>query len=171
MIQLTFKYEKQTFVFDGISSKARCSDLLPRLTALLGPGIPANVRLMQNGRFIRMHQTIEEVRQRVQKSSSLLRLLQSCTCSRIHTSVIRHAGMGTLFWKLFHAGLEVKKFSCTKCCFLYGNKSMHMLLLRLLSSVVCIFVLLTTVVFIRNEVVLGEAECSGFRKLFGGKCR
>jgi hypothetical protein len=68
LIQLTFKYEKQTFVFDGISSKARCSDLLPRLTALLGSGIPANVRLMQNGRFIRMHQTIEEVRQRQCKS-------------------------------------------------------------------------------------------------------
>ena len=48
---------------------------------------------------------------------------------------------------------------------------MHMLLLRLLSSVVCIFVLLTTVVFIRNEVVFGEAECSGFRKLFGGNGR
>ncbi len=51
----------------------------------------------------------------LRKSSSLLRLLQSCTCSRIHTPVIRHAGMGTSFWKLYHAGLEVKVFIHKMC--------------------------------------------------------
>ena len=61
VMQVTVKYDKQFFVVDSISKSARCSDLLPLLKARLGTKIPGSARLMKNGRFLRMDETIEEV--------------------------------------------------------------------------------------------------------------
>jgi hypothetical protein len=63
MIQVVIKCDKKVFVFEGISRTAQCSDLLSHLGALLGPGvkIPGNASLMENGLYIEMHKSIEEV--------------------------------------------------------------------------------------------------------------
>ena len=61
VMQVTVKYDKQYFVFDSISKSALCSELFPRLKARLGTKIPGSARLMGNGRFLRIDETIEEV--------------------------------------------------------------------------------------------------------------
>ena len=62
VIQITIKYDKQSFVFDNISRKARCRDLFSLFKERMGSKIPSNARMMGNGRFLRMCETIEEVR-------------------------------------------------------------------------------------------------------------
>ena len=62
LIQITIKYDKQSFVFNNISRKARCRDLFSLFKERMGSKIPSNARMMGNGRFLRMCETIEEVR-------------------------------------------------------------------------------------------------------------
>ncbi len=59
MTQFTIKYDKQLFVFDGISRNAvwTGSDLL----SLLGMKVAGNAQLMKNGRFSSMCVTIKKV--------------------------------------------------------------------------------------------------------------
>ena len=59
--QVTIIFGKQAYVFDGISSNSLCSDLIAQLEVRLGSKIPAHAQLMGNGRFLRMHEPIEEV--------------------------------------------------------------------------------------------------------------
>ena len=61
MTQITIKYDQRSFVFDKISRNALCSDLLSQLEVRLGSKIPENANLTKNGRFLRMHESIEEV--------------------------------------------------------------------------------------------------------------
>ena len=61
MIQVTVKCDKRVVVFDGISKDVRCSDLLSMLEVRLGVKIPGNARLVGNGRFIGLGESIEEV--------------------------------------------------------------------------------------------------------------
>ena len=61
VMQVTVKYDEQFFVFDSVSKSARCSELFSLLNARLGTKIPGSARLMKNGRFLRMDETIEEV--------------------------------------------------------------------------------------------------------------
>ena len=61
MIQVTVKCDKRVVVFDGISKDLRCSDLLSMLEVRLGVKIPGNARLVGNGRFIGLGESIEEV--------------------------------------------------------------------------------------------------------------
>ena len=60
-IHVTIKYGEKYLAFDSISRNAQCSDLMPLLQLRLGSKIPRNARLMVNGRFLIMHETIEEV--------------------------------------------------------------------------------------------------------------
>lgn len=57
MIQLTIKYYNQFFAFEGISRTALCSDIL----SLLDCKVSGNARLMENGRFLSMCETIDKV--------------------------------------------------------------------------------------------------------------
>jgi len=59
-IHVTIKYGEKYLAFDSISRNAQCSDLIPLLQLRLGSKIPRNARLMVNGRFLIMHETIEE---------------------------------------------------------------------------------------------------------------
>lgn len=61
-IQVTIKYDKQFVVFDGIPRNARFSELLSLIKARLGSKIPVNASLMESHRFLRLNETIEEVR-------------------------------------------------------------------------------------------------------------
>ena len=61
MIQVTVKCDKRVVVFDGISKDVRCSDLLSMLEVRLGVKIPGNARLIGNGRFVGLGESIEEV--------------------------------------------------------------------------------------------------------------
>ena len=61
MIQVTVKYDKQVVVLNGVSKDVRCSALLSMLEVLLGVKIPGNARLMGNGHFIGIDESIEEV--------------------------------------------------------------------------------------------------------------
>ncbi len=88
--------------------------------------------------------------------------------------------MGTAFWKLFHAGLEVNVFMHEMCGsraasgFVWGEEHAHVVAAAIVFSLLyflCCLPLVPLLHSIRNEVVLGEAECSGFRKLFGGNGR
>ena len=60
-MQITIKYDKQSFVFDNISRKARCGDLFSLFKERIGSKIPSNARMMSDGSFLRMCETIEEV--------------------------------------------------------------------------------------------------------------
>jgi hypothetical protein len=59
--QVAIMFEKQSYAFDGISRNASCSELVAELEVRLGSKIPSQARLVGNGRFLQMHQTIEEV--------------------------------------------------------------------------------------------------------------
>ena len=61
MIQVTVKCDTHFVVFDGISKDVRCSALLSMLEVRLGVKIPGNARLIGNGRFIGIGESIEEV--------------------------------------------------------------------------------------------------------------
>ncbi len=61
MIQVTVKYDKQVVVLDRISKDVRCSALLSMLEVQLGVKIPGNARLMGNGHFLGIGESIEEV--------------------------------------------------------------------------------------------------------------
>ena len=61
MIQVTVKCDKRVVVFDGISKDVRGSDLLSMLEVRLGVKIPGNARLIGNGRFVGLGESIEEV--------------------------------------------------------------------------------------------------------------
>ncbi len=64
VIQVIIKYNKRCFLFDEISTNdTRCSDLFPLLQARLGFKIPGHARLMENGRILRMGETLEQVHQ------------------------------------------------------------------------------------------------------------
>lgn len=60
-IPVTIKYGEKYHALYSIPRNARCSDLIPILELRLGSKIPRNARLMVNGRFLRMHETIDEV--------------------------------------------------------------------------------------------------------------
>jgi hypothetical protein len=63
VIQVIIKFDKRCFLFDRISTKdTRCSDLFPLLPARIGSEIPEHARLMENGRILRMGETLEQVR-------------------------------------------------------------------------------------------------------------
>jgi len=59
-IPVTIKYGEKYLAFDSISRHAQCSDLIPLLELRLGSKVPRNARLMVNGRFLIMHETIDE---------------------------------------------------------------------------------------------------------------
>mmetsp|Transcript_55797 Transcript_55797/g.116723 ORF Transcript_55797/g.116723 Transcript_55797/m.116723 type:complete len:83 (+) Transcript_55797:185-433(+) len=59
-MQVTIKFNKRFLVLEVISRNALCSDLLPLLKAQLGSMMPLDARLMENGRFLRMSERIEE---------------------------------------------------------------------------------------------------------------
>jgi hypothetical protein len=61
MIQFTIKCEKRVVVFDGVSKDVRCSALLSMLEVRLGIKIPGNARLIGNGRFVGLGDSIAEV--------------------------------------------------------------------------------------------------------------
>ncbi len=61
MIQVTIKCDKRVLVFDGVSKDVRCSALLSMLEVRLGVKIPGNARLIGNGRFIGLGDSIAEV--------------------------------------------------------------------------------------------------------------
>ncbi len=61
MIQVTIKCDKRVVVFDGVSKDVRCSALLSMLEERLGVKIPGNARLIGNGRFIGLGDSIAEV--------------------------------------------------------------------------------------------------------------
>ena len=61
MIQVTVRCDKRVVVFDGISKDVRGSDLLSMLEVRLGVKIPGNARLIGNGRFVGLGESIEEV--------------------------------------------------------------------------------------------------------------
>jgi hypothetical protein len=64
VIQVIIKDDKRCFLFDEISTKdTRCSDLFPLVQARLG--FPGHARLMENGRILRMGETLEQVHQRM----------------------------------------------------------------------------------------------------------
>jgi hypothetical protein len=84
VIQVIIKFDKRCFLFDGISTKdTRCSDLFPLLQERLGFKIPGHARLMENGRILRMGETLEQVRQGMTAEtkvlSSILLLTILCT--------------------------------------------------------------------------------------------
>jgi len=60
MIQVTIKCDKRVVVFDGISKDVQCSALLCMLEVRLGVKIPGNARLIGNGRFIGLNESIAE---------------------------------------------------------------------------------------------------------------
>ncbi len=61
-IQVVIRFDKRCFLFDGISTKdTKCSDLFPLLPARIGFKIPGHARLMENGRILRMGETLEQV--------------------------------------------------------------------------------------------------------------
>ena len=61
MIQATVKCDKRVVVFNGASKDARCSALLSMLEVQLGVKIPGHARLIENGRFIGLDESFEEV--------------------------------------------------------------------------------------------------------------
>ena len=61
LIQITIKYDKQSFVFANISRKTHCGDLFALFKERLGSKIPSNARMIGNGRFLRMRETVQEV--------------------------------------------------------------------------------------------------------------
>jgi len=61
MIQVTIKCDKRVVVFDGVSKDVRCSALLSMLEVRLGVKIPGNARLIGNGRFVKLGDSIAEV--------------------------------------------------------------------------------------------------------------
>ena len=54
-------FDQKSYVFDGISRNSLCSDLLAKLEVRLDSKLPAHAKLMGNGRFLRMHDTIDKV--------------------------------------------------------------------------------------------------------------
>ena len=61
VIQVTVKCDTHVVVFDGVSKDVRCSALLSMLEVQLGVKIPGNARLMGNGHFLGIGESIEEV--------------------------------------------------------------------------------------------------------------
>lgn len=61
VIQVTVKCDTHFVVFDGISKEMRCGALLSMLEVRLGVKIPGNARLIGNGRFVGIGESIEEV--------------------------------------------------------------------------------------------------------------
>ena len=62
VMQVTVKYGKLTLNFEGISRATKTQNLLSLLEMRLGAKIPGNAQLVYNGRFLKMNDTMEEVR-------------------------------------------------------------------------------------------------------------
>ena len=60
-VPATIKYGEKYLAFDSIPRNAQCGDLIPFLELRLGSKVPRNARLMVNGRFLKMHETVDEV--------------------------------------------------------------------------------------------------------------
>jgi hypothetical protein len=63
---VTLKHNDIIFVLDGVSSETQCYELLALLDAKLGSKVPMNLlnsrlKSKNTGRFLSMHETIEEV--------------------------------------------------------------------------------------------------------------
>jgi hypothetical protein len=59
-VPVTIKYGEKYLAFDSIPRNAQCGDLIPFLELRLGSKVPRNARLMVNGRFLKMHETVDE---------------------------------------------------------------------------------------------------------------
>jgi tetratricopeptide (TPR) repeat protein len=59
-VPATIKYGEKYLAFDSIPRNAQCGDLIPFLELRLGSKVPRNARLMVNGRFLKMHETVDE---------------------------------------------------------------------------------------------------------------
>ena len=60
-IPVTIRFRKKCFAFDSIPRNALPRDLITFLELRLGSKVPRNARLMFNGSFLRMHETMDEV--------------------------------------------------------------------------------------------------------------
>ena len=65
VMQVTIKFGLETFIFHDISKQSRCQDLLFRLELKLGFKLDGKGVLLYEGRGLKIHQTVKEVRSRV----------------------------------------------------------------------------------------------------------
>ena len=81
--RVTIMFDKKLYVLDGISGNSLCSDLVTKLENQLGSKIPVHAKLTGNGRFFRMHDTIEEVCQVASIRAARIPLGQQSCCAQI----------------------------------------------------------------------------------------
>ncbi len=81
--RVTVMFDKKLYVLDGISGNSLCSDLVTKLENQLGSKIPVHAKFTGNGRFFRMHDTIEEVCQVASIRAACIPLDQQPCCAQI----------------------------------------------------------------------------------------